>query len=113
MSTIHKTFVDGVSLAGTGQTLYTVGTGLKGTIEKASFSNGHTSSVTIQLYLVPSAGSAGATTNQIEGKTLQAGEAWSSPNMAGHLLETGGTIQATVSEDNKVACRVTGYESTS
>jgi len=113
MSTIHKTFVDGVSLTGTAQVLYTAGTALKGTIEKASFYNSHTSAVTVQMYLVPTAGSATAASNQIEKKVLQPGEGWSSPNMAGHLLETGGTIQATVDVNSKVACRITGYEATS
>jgi hypothetical protein len=113
MSIIHKSFADGVLLTGTAQLLYTVDTGLKGTIEKATFSNSDPAAQSVTLYLIPSGGSAGVA-NQVEiTKTILPGESWSSPHAAGHLLEAGGTIKTTVSKDDVIGCRITGYESTS
>jgi hypothetical protein len=64
----------------------------------------------VTLYLVPSGGSAGATNTIISARTIAAGEDYVSPEAAGQVIETGGTIQALAGSGTSITIIASGVE---
>lgn len=105
-----KSMVDGINLTDAAATYYTVPTGTRGIIKKATFCNDHSSVVTVTINIVPSGGSA-AYGNQItKTKSLAAGETWSCYDVENQVMETGGFISMLASVASKVGVRISGYE---
>ena len=107
---IPKTFVNGVNLTDAAATYYTVPTGTRGIIKKATFCNDDTGVVTVTINLVPSGGTAEYANQIVKAKSLAASETWSCPNIENHVLEAGGFISMLASVTAKIGCRISGYE---
>ena len=110
MAITPKSMVDGVNLTDSAVTYYTVGTGTRGVIKKATFVNDHSSVVTVTINLVPSGGSAGYANALTKARSLAAGETWTCFEMENHELETGGFISMVASVTAEIGCRISGYE---
>jgi hypothetical protein len=107
-----KAMVEGTNLTDSAATYYTVPSGARGIIKKATFTNDHTTTVTATINVVPSGGSA-AYGNQItKTKALAAGETWSCHDLENHIMEAGGFISMVASVTSKIGVRISGYEVT-
>ena len=107
---IPKSMVNGVNLTDAAATYYTVPTGTRAIIKKATFVNDDAGVVTVTINLVPSGGAAGYANRIAKTKSLAAGETWSCSDMENHELETGGFISMLASVTAKIGCRISGYE---
>ena len=108
---IPKTFVNGVNLTDAAATYYTVPTGTRAIIKKATFCNDDAGVVTVTINLVSSGGAAGYANRIVKAKSLAVGETWSCLNIENHILEAGGFISMLASVTAKIGCRISGYES--
>ena len=111
MTTTQKSMVNGVTLTDAAATYYTAD-GVRAVINKATFVNDNTIPVTVTINIVASGGSATYANRITKTKALLAGETWSCSDMAGHELESGGFISMLASVDEKIGCRISGYEVT-
>lgn len=75
-------------------TLYTVPTATTTTIANFSFSNTSGSAVSITVYNVPSAGSAGTGNIVVPSFSLSAGQSYVPPQLIGLNMASGSTLQA-------------------
>jgi len=107
----YKALVDGVNLTNAAATYYTAPTGTKALVKKATFTNDHTSVVTVTINLVPTGGTAAYANQVTKAKALAAGETWSCPDIENHVLEAGGFISMLASVDAKIGVRISGLES--
>jgi hypothetical protein len=102
--------VDGVGLTTSVITYYTVGTGIRAVLKKATFCNNHTSGVTVAVYLIPSGGVAGYANMLTKAHYIEAGETWACQAIENHILSAGAVIQLRASVSSVVGARVSGYE---
>lgn len=107
-----KAFVDGVNLTAVAATYYTVDTGARAIIKKATFVNDHTAAITVTINIVPSGGSAGYANRIVKEKAIAVGESWMCYELENHEIEQGGFISMVASVADKVGCRISGYEVT-
>lgn len=94
MSLTLKRLVSGSQLTGAAATYYTAPTNTKATIKSAVLTNTTGGAVACTVYLVPSAGTAGATNTLISAYNVAAGAAYTCPELINMVIEAGGTIQA-------------------
>lgn len=94
MTTTAKRLVSGSQLTGSAATYYTAPTLTKTIIKSAQLTNTTAGAVACTVYLVPSAGTAGATNTVISARSIAAGETYNCPELVNAVLEAGGTIQA-------------------
>lgn len=112
MSATYKELISGDYVTSSVSTGYTAPSGVVSQIHRLTFSNSHSSAVTVTVYLVSSGDSvsnAAVISNQ---HSLGSGETWSCPDAEGHVLTAGGTIQYVASTTNVVGCRCSGVEIT-
>ena len=109
---ILKSMVNGVNLTDAAVTYYTVGSGTRAVIKKATFVNDDVSALTVTVNLVPSGASVGYANRLVKTKTLATGETWTCYAVENHSLEAGGFISMLASVTAKVGCRISGYEVT-
>jgi len=107
-----KAMVDGVNLTDSAVTYYTVDTGARAIIKKATFVNDHTVAVTVTVNIVPSGGAVGYANRVVKDKALAAGETWICYDLENHEIEQGGFISMLASVTAKIGCRISGYEVT-
>lgn len=107
-----KEFVNGELLTDVDDDYYTVPDKTRAVISKATFTNDHSTTVTVTMHFVPSGGSSSAA-NQIGKETaILAGKTWSNPDAEGHILEPGGKIYLVASTASKIGAFIGGYEVT-
>ena len=87
---------------------YYTSTNLVTRIDKLTITNPTAGAVTVTIYLVPSAGSAGDPTTITSAKSIQAGETWNCPDAVGQVLKAGGTIQAKASANTSLTISAAG-----
>jgi len=68
-------------------------TGVTTLLDKCTLCNTTGGAVAVTLYLVPSGGAATATHTIISGRSIAAGETYICPEVVGHILESGATLQ--------------------
>lgn len=105
-----KSMVDGVNLTDLAVTYYTVGSGKRAIIKKATFTNDDAGVVTVTANIVPSGGSAGYANRVVKTKAIAAGDTWICYELENHELEAGGFISMLASVTAKIGCRISGYE---
>lgn len=105
-----KSMVNGVTLTSSAATYYTVGSGTRAIIKKATFTNDDSSVITVNINLVPSAGSAGYANAISKAHPIAAGDTWICYEVENHELESGGFISMSASTPSKIGCRISGYE---
>lgn len=109
MSVVSKPLFTAAYASNSQTTVYTTPAGTRTIIDKCSGYNGTASAVTLAVNLVPSGGSAGAT-NLIMLKSIPAGEAYTFPQVVGHVLEAGGFISVIAGSASSIVLRVSGRE---
>jgi len=99
-------------LAAAAATLYTCPTGTRARILKCTATNDTTTAVTFTIYLVPSGGAADATDLLINTKALGSQASYTCPEVTGHVLEPGDTIQGLASIADQVTLTLSVVELT-
>jgi len=108
-SVVAKRLVSPVQLGISISTLYTA-TNVRATLDKVTGTNTTGGAVTATLHIVPAAGSASATNMIIQARSIGAGSTEAFPEMVGHVLEPGETLQALASAAASIGVRVSGRE---
>jgi hypothetical protein len=111
MTVIAKALVEALQLATAETTQYTAPAGTRTIIDKMTGTNTTGAAATITLKIVPSGGAAGAANIIVSAKTLAAGEAYTFPEMVGHVLNPGDFL-STLTSAVAVTFRVSGREVT-
>lgn len=91
------------------QTTQYTSTGVKTIIDKFTVLNPTASNVTFAVNLVPSGGAAGAG-NLILSRTILAGQAWTCPELVGHVIEAGGFISTLAGAATSLVIRASGRQ---
>jgi hypothetical protein len=91
-------------------TTYYTSTGLRTRIDKLTVTNPTAGAATVTIYLVPSGGSAGDSTTISKTKSVASLETWNCPDVVGHILEAGGTLQAVASAATTLTLAVSGAQ---
>lgn len=112
MTTTLKRMTNGAQLTTSAATYYTAGTGVRCMIKHVTFCNTSGSNVTVTAYLVPSGGSATDSNIITKTHTLIPSETWNCPDLEGHVIEDGGTLQALASANTSVNIVASGVETT-
>lgn len=89
-------------LTASAATYYTAPANTKSVIKKLTFTNTDTVARTVTVYLVPSAGTAGATNILISARPIPAGDTYDCQEALGQTLLIGGFIQALADVGAKV-----------
>lgn len=110
MSVTAKPLFEAVQAAAAESTVYTVPSGTRTIIDKLTGTNTSGAAAAITVKLVPNGGVAGATNTIVSAKTLQAGEAYTFPEVVGHVLATGGFISLLASAAGAITVRGSGRE---
>lgn len=93
MTTTAKRLVSGSQLTAAAATYYTAPALTRSIIKAAQLTNTTAGVVAVTMYLVPAAGSAGATNTVISARSIAAGETYNCPELVNAVLEPAGTIQ--------------------
>lgn len=88
---------------------YIAGSLARRKIDKCTIYNSDTVARTVTIHLIPSGGSA-VTANIVMVKTVQAGETYTCPEVAGHNLDPSDFLQALASTASVVNLRTSSYE---
>lgn len=105
-----KRLVSGSTLTTGLVTYYTAPTNTRAIIRRATFANSSALAATVTVHLVPSGGSASVANQIVRARALGAGEVWSAPDLEGHVLEAGGTLQASASAASAISLVASGVE---
>ena len=90
---------------------YTTPAGAKTRIVAAAICNSDTTTAyTVNVYKIPSGGSAGVANKIINTRTIQAKETYPCPELIGQILESGGILDADASTTLKLNFIVSGIE---
>lgn len=92
-------------------TQYTA-TGVRTIIDKFTGTNTTAGAATLTVFLVPSAGAAGAANTIISARSLAANECYTFPEMVGHVLNSGDFIVTASGTANAITVRASGREVT-
>lgn len=111
MAAVGKAFSFGQQIAASATTYYTA-TNLQARIDKCTVTNNDTGALTFSVYLVPSAGTAGATNVVILTRSINANETYTCPEVVGQWLNNGQFLAALASSASKLTLRVSGIEVT-
>jgi hypothetical protein len=111
MGTTAVVLIQAAQLPNAVATQYTA-TRVKARIDKFTCTNEDTVAHTITIHLVASGGSASAANKIISAKSLAAGECYTCPELIGHWLTDGQTIQGFADAAAFVTVRASGIEST-
>lgn len=107
MAVLQRALVLPQQLTASTATYYT-STSLKTRIDKLTITNPTGTARTVTIYLVPSGGTAGDSNTLTSAKTVAAGETWNCPDVVGHVLEDGGTLQAGASAATALTIAASG-----
>lgn len=91
-------------------TQYTAPSGTRTIIDKFTGTNTTGAPATLTVKLVPNAGAAGAANTIVSAKTLAAGEAYTFPELVGHVLNPGDFISTLAGTAAAITIRASGRE---
>lgn len=86
--------------------------GVRTIIDKFTATNTGASAASISVNLLGSGGTAGSGNTIVKTKSLAAGEAYTFPEIVGHILESGGFISTLASASSTITIRACGREVT-
>lgn len=110
MSVNAKALFEPVQAANVQTTQYTAPPGIRTIIDKLTGTNTTGAPATLTINLVPSAGTAAATNTIVPAKTLQPGEAYTFPEIVGHVLNAGDFISTLAGTAAAITIRASGRE---
>lgn len=91
-------------------TQYTAPVGVRTIIDKFTGTNVTAGAVALTVYLVNAAGTAGVTNEIVAAKSLAAGECYTFPEIAGHVLNPGDFIAFLAAAAASITVRASGRE---
>lgn len=110
MTISPKTLYTGGQLTTSAATLYTSPANTKTIVTEATFTNVDTVARLLTVYIVRSGGTASAANTLISAKSIAAGEAYVSPELAGQILGPGDFIQAKADANTAITVAgISGY----
>lgn len=112
MATLPKRLVSGSQLTTSAATYYTAPGNTRTRVATFTATNTSAGAETISVHLVPSGGSADDTNIVADEISLAAKETKSISGAIGHVLESGGTLQALASAGTAINIVASGYEIT-
>lgn len=110
MSVTAKTLVESAQAPNANTTQYTAPAVTRTIIDKFTATNTTGAGATLTVFLVPSGGAAGAANTIISARNLIAGEAYTCPELVGHVLNPGDFIVTASSVNNALTIRASGRE---
>ena len=111
MTVTAKPLINTQQAANAQTTYYTAPASTRTIIDKFSANNPTGANVTLTVNLVPNAGAAGAA-NQLAAKLLAPGEAYTFPEVVGHVMNSGDFISTLASVAAAATFRASGREVT-
>lgn len=111
MNVIVKAIIASQQLTNANATYYTA-TNVRTIIDKLTLCNTTGGAVTVTLDLVDSGGSAGVTERLLSARSINAGDTYTCPEVVGHVLNSGDTIQGLCSANTSITIRASGREVT-
>ena len=109
MQVTPKAIIASQQLTDANATYYTA-TNVRTIIDRMTLCNTTAGAVTVTLDLVDSGGAAGATERVLSARSIAAGETYTCPEVAGHYLDPGDTIQGLASAAASITIRASGRE---
>lgn len=94
------------------QTAQYTANGCRARIDKFTVTNTSAANVNFSVNLVPSGGTAGADNRIMSTRAIAPGEAYTCPELVGHVLEAGGFISTLASAASALTIRASGVEIT-
>jgi hypothetical protein len=110
MSVTAKTLFEALQAANVETTQYTAPSGTRTIIDKFTGTNTSGAPATLTVKLVASGGAAGAGNTIVSAKTLAAGEAYTFPEVVGHVLNPGDFISTLAGTAAAITIRSSGRE---
>lgn len=104
-----NSLVDGSTLT-TSTATYFTSTNLRTRVDKATVCNDTGGAQTFTLYRVPLGGAASGANKLVSARSVGPGETYLCPELVGHWLPPGYTIQASASVDSALNIMVSGIE---
>jgi hypothetical protein len=104
-----KSLIQSQQLTATNATYYTA-INVRTIIDKMTLTNTTAGAITVTIDLVDSGGTAGATERVISARSIAAGETYTCPEVVGHILNTGDSIQGFASATTSITIRCSGRE---
>jgi len=111
MATVIKQLV-AAKLAESSQTAQYTAVNCRAVIDKFTATNVSGSNATLSVNLIASGGAAGNGNLITKTRTIAPNEAYTFPELVGHVLESGGIISTIASAANALTIRVSGREIT-
>jgi hypothetical protein len=109
MTTTPKAIIEPSQLPNANNTYYTA-TGIRTIIDKMTLCNTTAGAVTATIDLVVSAGSSGVSQRVISARSIAAGETYTCPEVVGHILNPGDSIQGLAGAAASITIRASGRE---
>jgi hypothetical protein len=109
MTVQSKKLVAAAQASNSQTTVYTAPTLTRTIIDKCSGYNGTAGPVTLGINLVDSGGTA-SSTNLLMSKSIAAGEAYTFPEIVGHVLEAGDFVSVIAGAATSIVFRMSGRE---
>jgi len=109
MAVIPKAIIQAQQLTNANATYYTA-TNIRTLIDKVTLCNTTAGAVTATIDIVDSGGAAGVTERVISARSIAAGETYTCPEMVGHILNPGDSIQGLAGATASITIRASGRE---
>ena len=110
MSVIAKALFNPLQITAAEVTQYTAPAATRTIIDKFTGTNTTASAATVTVKLVPSGGAAGVGNTIVSAKALAAGEAYTFPELVGHVLNPGDFISTLAGTAAAITVRASGRE---
>lgn len=111
MTVTARPLVNAGYVAAAETSVYTAPTGTRTILDKFTVWNTDTTPIAYTVKLVPNGGTASAS-HVIVTKTISPSEAYTMPEVVGHVLESGGFISEVAGTADKLVRRISGREVT-
>jgi hypothetical protein len=112
MQRLPKRLIEGSQLTTVVATYYPTPDNTVCTVSACTVTNTTAGAVTVTMYLVPSAGTAGASNCILSARSIAAGESFNVNPVIGQTLVAGATLQALASAGASITLIASGYETT-
>lgn len=109
MAVTPKALIASQQLSNANVTYYT-STNVRTIIDKLTLVNTTAGAVTATVDAVDNGGAAGVTERLISARSIAAGETYTCPEVVGHVLNPGDSIQALASANTSITIRMSGRE---
>jgi len=109
MAVTPKAIIQSQQLTASNVTYYTA-TNVRTHIDKMTLTNTTADAVTVTIDLVDSGGTAGVAERVISARSIAAGETYTCPEVVGHILNAGDSIQGLASAATSITIRASGRE---